>query len=86
MNLTTRQAEILELRAKGYSLKEIASDLKISNKTVEYHFKLARENLGVKDQVAACILWRKLKHRFEYTKRSIDALQAAYNVEIAQLI
>ena len=35
--ITPRQREVLQLVAEGYTLKEIASTLKISQKTVSYH-------------------------------------------------
>jgi DNA-binding NarL/FixJ family response regulator len=36
-DLTARQREILQLVAEGYSAKEIASQLKISHRTIEFH-------------------------------------------------
>jgi DNA-binding NarL/FixJ family response regulator len=35
--LTPRQREILQLLAEGRSVKQIASDLAISTRTVEFH-------------------------------------------------
>lgn len=46
-DLTTRQIDILRLISLGYSQKQIAADLHISTKTVEFHkYKLMRR-LGV---------------------------------------
>ena len=43
-HLTSRQREVLQLVAEGKSVKDIASSLNISSKTVEYHkTKLMRE-------------------------------------------
>lgn len=36
-DLTARQREILQLVAEGYSAKEIAGQLKISHRTIEFH-------------------------------------------------
>ncbi|BCA56158.1 Response regulator, LuxR family [Nitrospira sp. KM1] len=36
-DLTARQREILQLVAEGFSAKEIASQLKVSHRTVEFH-------------------------------------------------
>ena len=36
-DLTARQREILQLVAEGFSAKEIASQLKISHRTIEFH-------------------------------------------------
>ena len=42
--LTRRQREVLQLLAEGNSVKEIASLLKISSKTVEYHkYKMIKD-------------------------------------------
>jgi len=36
-DLTSRQREILQLVAEGFSAKEIASQLKVSHRTIEFH-------------------------------------------------
>ena len=46
--LTSRQREVLQLLAEGYSTKEIATILNISMKTVEYHKYRMMEDLDVK--------------------------------------
>jgi DNA-binding NarL/FixJ family response regulator len=45
--LTVRQREILQLVAEGRSAKEIASSLKISARTVEFHKYQMMETLGL---------------------------------------
>lgn len=50
--LTPRQAEILRLVASGRTTKEIARDLGISPKTVEFHRARLMERLGVHDVTA----------------------------------
>jgi DNA-binding NarL/FixJ family response regulator len=47
--LTTRQREILQLIAEGYSTKNIAGKLFISEKTVETHRSRLMDNLGIFD-------------------------------------
>jgi DNA-binding NarL/FixJ family response regulator len=47
-SLTSRQREVLQLLAEGYSTKEIATILSISIKTVEYHKYRMMEDLGAK--------------------------------------
>jgi DNA-binding NarL/FixJ family response regulator len=47
-SLTSRQREVLQLLAEGYSIKEIAAILHISLKTVEYHKYKMMEDLGIK--------------------------------------
>lgn len=43
-DLTPRQRQVLQLVAEGYSLKEIAARLEITQKTVEFHkYKLMRQ-------------------------------------------
>ncbi len=46
--LTSRQREVLQLLAEGYSVKEIGTILHISLKTVEYHKYKMMEDLGIK--------------------------------------
>ena len=46
--LTHRQLEVLQLLAEGKSVKEAASQLKISARTVEYHKYQMMKDLGVK--------------------------------------
>lgn len=48
-SLTPRQTEILRLVASGRSTKEIARDLNISPKTVEFHRAALMEKIGVHD-------------------------------------
>lgn len=47
MNLSPRQLEIIELIKKGYSNKQIGSELFISENTVKYHLKAIYELLQV---------------------------------------
>jgi DNA-binding NarL/FixJ family response regulator len=46
--LTSRQREVLQLVAEGRSVKEIASILKVSAKTVEFHKSALMERLGIR--------------------------------------
>jgi len=46
--LTSRQREVLQLLAEGHSVKEIATILNVSIKTVEYHKYRMMEDLGIK--------------------------------------
>jgi DNA-binding NarL/FixJ family response regulator len=50
--LTRRELEIVKLVAEGYSTKEIAEALVISEKTVERHRANILEKLGMRDRVA----------------------------------
>ncbi|MCW5783021.1 MAG: response regulator transcription factor [Nitrospirales bacterium] len=45
--LTSRQREVLQLIAEGRSIKDMASLLKISTKTVEFHKAKVMETLGM---------------------------------------
>jgi DNA-binding NarL/FixJ family response regulator len=47
VSLTPRQREILQLIAEGRSAKEIASNLSISTRTVEFHKYQMMETLGL---------------------------------------
>lgn len=52
-NLSMRELEVLALVAKGFSNKEIARKLKISEATVKTHLLHAFSKLGVDDRTAA---------------------------------
>jgi len=54
--LTTRQREILELVAKGYSNARIANDLFLSESTVKQHLRATYKILGVSDRKEAAKL------------------------------
>jgi DNA-binding NarL/FixJ family response regulator len=54
--LTTRQREILELVAKGYSNARIAKDLFLSESTVKQHLRATYKILGVTDRKEAAKL------------------------------
>jgi len=47
-DLTSRQREVLHLLAQGCAIKEIATNLNISTKNVEYHKYRIMELLGIK--------------------------------------
>ncbi len=44
--LTPRETEIVKLLSEGKTVKEIAAQLSLSNKTVEYHSLRARRKIG----------------------------------------
>jgi DNA-binding NarL/FixJ family response regulator len=50
--LTPREQEVVKLVAEGYSNKQIAETLVISEKTVERHRANVMEKLGMRDRVA----------------------------------
>ena len=54
--LTTRQREILELVAKGYSNARIAKDLFLSESTIKQHLRATYKILGVSDRKEAAKL------------------------------
>jgi DNA-binding NarL/FixJ family response regulator len=54
--LTARQAEVLELAAKGYTNGEIAGFLSISTATVKTHLQHTYEKLGASDRASAVTL------------------------------
>ncbi len=58
--LTTREKEVFELLVSGLTTKEIASSLKISEKTVRNHISNVMQKLGVKGRANAVIELLKL--------------------------
>jgi DNA-binding NarL/FixJ family response regulator len=60
VELTARQREVLQLVAEGHSAKEIASILKISPRTVEFHKHSIAEKLNLDNQ--AQLVQYAIKH------------------------
>lgn len=58
--LTKREKEIFEMLIQNKTTKEIAEDLKISEKTVRNHISNAMQKLGVKGRASAVIELLKL--------------------------
>ncbi len=59
--LTKREKEVFNLLIQNYTTKEIAQDLKISEKTVRNHISNTIQKLGVKSRSQAVIELLKLK-------------------------
>lgn len=59
--LTKREKEVFELLVLNKSTKDIAKDLKISEKTVRNHISNAMQKLGVKGRASAVVELLKLK-------------------------
>jgi len=59
--LTPREKEIFKLLIDNYNTKEIASELKISEKTVRNHISNVMQKLGVSGRASAVVELLKLK-------------------------
>ena len=59
--LTNREKEVFELLVKNFSTKDIASKLKISEKTVRNHISNTIQKLGVKSRAQAVVELLRLK-------------------------
>ena len=59
--LTKREKEVFDLLVMNSSTKEIAAELKISEKTVRNHISNVMQKLGVKGRAGAVIELLKLK-------------------------
>jgi len=55
--VTERQAEILELAARGLSDKEIAHRLGVTHRTVRSHLERLYNTSGVRGRVAVVVAW-----------------------------
>lgn len=60
--LTPREREVLQLIAKGYSNREIAQTLYISERTVKNHVNSILSRLNVRDRTQAAILAMNWQH------------------------
>lgn len=58
--LTPREREVMNLLAKGKSNKEVAAELDISRKTVDFHRVRILEKMGVDSLVELVLLMQKL--------------------------
>lgn len=54
-NLTSRELEILQLAVAGYTNTAIAAELRISEKTVEFHLDNIYTKIGVRTRLMAGI-------------------------------
>jgi DNA-binding CsgD family transcriptional regulator len=54
VRLTSREREILALVADGMTSREIADQIFLSKRTVDYHLANAFEKLNVTNRLAAC--------------------------------
>ena len=59
--LTSREKEIFNLLIQNYNTKEIAKELKISEKTVRNHISNVMQKLGVNGRASAVVELIKLK-------------------------
>ena len=59
--LTKREKEVFELLILNKTTKEIAKDLRISEKTVRNHISNAMQKLGVKGRASAVVELLRLK-------------------------
>ena len=59
--LTKREKEVFESLIKNESTKEIANNLKISEKTVRNHISNVMQKLGVKGRASAVVELLRLK-------------------------
>ena len=59
--LTKREKEVFDLLVKNKTTKEIANELKISEKTVRNHISNSMQKLGVKGRASAVVELLKLK-------------------------
>ena len=55
--VTERQAEILELAARGLSDKEIANRLGVTHRTVRSHLERLYNSSGVRGRTAVVVAW-----------------------------
>ena len=60
-SLTSRELEILEILSQGYSNREIAGKLEISDNTVKFHLKNIYEKLQVDNQTQAVAFYNQLQ-------------------------
>ena len=70
-SLTSRELEILRLVLEGYTNKEIAAEIFLSEKTVEFHLDHIYTKIGVRSRILAGI-WA-LQHGIQVETREIPS-------------
>ena len=58
-DLTKREEQILDRVARGLTNKEIAKDLKISEKTVKHYMTNIMQKLQVRNRVEAALVFKR---------------------------
>ena len=53
LGLTRREQQLVEMISRGFTNKEIATDLSLSEQTVKNHIHRVLRKLGVRDRLAA---------------------------------
>jgi DNA-binding NarL/FixJ family response regulator len=71
LNLTSREIEILQLALTGRTNKAIATEVRITVKTVEFHLDLIYTKIGVRTRLLAGI-WA-MQHGIEIETREIPS-------------
>ena len=61
MDLTKRQAQVMNLLIMGLSAKQAAQTLKISKRTVAAHLSNARERMKAKTSIQAAVIFAMLR-------------------------
>jgi LuxR family transcriptional regulator len=56
IGLTKRERDLLDMVADGLSAQEIAEQINLSTRTVEWHMHQAMQKLGAKNRVQAVVL------------------------------
>jgi DNA-binding CsgD family transcriptional regulator len=72
--LTHQQRAVVERLTSGLTVKETASDLGVSQKTVEYHWTKAREIVGIQDLA-----------RMTHWAIATDIIPVLYEVSLVQI-
>jgi DNA-binding CsgD family transcriptional regulator len=73
--LTTRQREIAQLIAMGYTTKQIATYFHIQRRTVQYHLRGAMERMGavtIPNLVYMLVRWGELPQGSELSPEQIE--------------
>lgn len=61
IKLTARQCECLILLARGLTSQDVADEMYVSKRTVDYHLREAYERLKVKNRIQAISKARQLQ-------------------------
>lgn len=84
--MSARDLQVLRLAAAGCPAKEIADELRISPRTVEFHLEKARRDYGARSTTEAVYLMVKRESVKIPTRRASAPTQELWQVDVPPVV